>query len=406
MAPIDEAAYAKKVSAAGNKLSSSASVPSDSGPIKKIVTTSPSAVGFETGLTGTSESLDLQGRGRLLAQTGWNLIRSGEYSGAAHAFTQAIALVPEDASALVGLGLSQYRLSRNNDAVISLNRALTLNPDIQHAHVLLGNLALKRDDLEAAIRHYETALQQDPNDVAAQDGLFTARRQYQAEARWHRLFSPHFVVKFDASSHRIANQAIERLEQLYKEIGRKLGYYPDETIVVILYSDRLFTDMTDSPAWAGGLFDGKIHVACRTLLQDAVSVKAALAHEYAHAIVHRLSGGHAPTWLSEGLALYFEGRGTAWSRDLLARRQGEIRPLHSLHGSFLGLRHDEPAVAYAESYSAAQALIDRYGLARVRRLLATLAMTSDFAAAFEHTFQKPYRDFEAAWVAAQTDRRL
>lgn len=395
----------ENTSAAGSPVSSPVAVLSGSIPAK-IEETSLATMGSEAGPTRTSRSMDARDRGRLLAQTGWNLVRNGEYSGAEHAFAQATAVIPEDASVLVGLGLSQYQLFRDHDAAVSLNRALALDPDVPYAHVLLGDLALRRDDLGAAIWHYETALQQDPNDVAAKDGLFNARRRDRAEARWHRLFSPHFIVKFEASFRKIADGAVEHLERLYGEIGRKLDYHPDEAIIVILHPDRLFEDMTSSPAWAGGLFDGTIHLAIGILLQDADSAKAALAHEYTHAVVHRLSGGRAPTWLSEGLALYFEGRGAAWSRDVLARRRQEIMPLHALHGNLLGLPRDEAAVAYAESRGAVQVLIDHYGLAQVRRLLAALAAAPDFAEAFEHTFRQPYRDFEATWVAAQLDRRL
>jgi tetratricopeptide (TPR) repeat protein len=303
----------------------------------------------------------------------------------------------------VGLGISRYRLRQDDRALAALNHALALYADVEHAHALLGDLYFRRDELKDSIRHYEAALRQDPSDAAVQNGLFTARRAHQAETHFDRVHSPHFIVKFEPAFRGLANQVIDRLDRLYPIIGRRLGLTAEDAMIVILYSDRQFAELTGSPAWAGSLYDGKIHLAGQTL--EMKSLDATLAHEYTHAIVHRLSGGHAPTWLHEGLALYFEGRPVAWGRDILARYRDEIVPLHALHNSFLGLPSRNAQIAYAEGYGATRAMIDQYGFVLIRRLLETLAGTPDFAAAFETVFQTPYRDFEAAWVSELNGRR-
>ncbi|MGH7235912.1 MAG: hypothetical protein ACREIO_05975, partial [Nitrospiraceae bacterium] len=105
--------------------------------------------------------------------------------------------------------------------------------------------------------------------------------------------------------------------------------------------------------------------------------------------------------LSEGLALYFEGGAKPWGRDYLSRHAWELVPLHSLHGSFLELAPRAASIAYAESYGAAKALIHRYGLVRVRELLAALAATPDFPGTFEKVLQDRYAEFDATWVRAE-----
>ena len=335
------------------------------------------------------------------AQEGRQLMQAGDHQGAVRTFTQALRLDPDDAALLVGLGISQHRTGQDERAIAALSRALELNPEAQHAHALLGRLYFTGDSLEQSIRHYEAALLEDPNDAAVRDGLYAARRAHQADHALDRLYSPHFVVKFEPVHRRLANDVIDRLERLSSVIGGQLGGASEEPIIVILYSDRRFKEVTDSPAWAGGLYDGKIHLAARSVI-PAGQAETALAHEYAHAIVHRLSAGHAPAWLQEGLALYFEGRPAAWSRQVLARHRSRIVPLHALHKNFLGLPSREAQIAYAEGLSAMRAIIEQYDMRRVRRLLDELAVTPEFAVAFETVFQRPYRDFESAWVAGLT----
>ncbi|MDQ6734829.1 MAG: tetratricopeptide repeat protein [Nitrospirota bacterium] len=345
-------------------------------------------------------------RRRAAIDAGWALIRSGDYHGAIHVLNKAKPASPKDPRVFLGLGLSHYWLAQYDPAVVSLQRALRLDAGLDQAHTLLGDVAFMRDHLDDAVRHYKAALTLNPNDVSIQDGLFRVRRAQQLEGGFARVVTPHFIVKCGKASRESLQGLADRLEALYRRIGQQLSSPSGEAIIVILYTDRRFQDLTDSPSWAGGLFDGKIHVAAQRVLLASPEADAALAHEYAHALVHRIAGGHAPTWLDEGLALYFEGRTPAWSDTIIDSRVTELTPLHALHGSFLSLPPREATLAYAESASATRALISRYGWPPVQNLLETLAGPVEFHAAFETVLKEPYHAFEASWVAVQSHRSL
>ena len=341
------------------------------------------------------------------AETGWRLVKESQYQRAVQAFTEAAELLPDDASFLVGIGLCQHRLFRDDLALTALERAIRLDSSIGQAHKLLGDVDYRRGEIQTAIRHYETARRQDPNDVTLQARLVTAHRELQAEAGFDRLYSSHFAVRFEGSTdRRRVHEVANRLEMVYNKIGRTFSYFPVEPFTVILHPDRQFQNTTLSPGWAGGLFDGKIHLPMRGLMRGRQAVDRILSHEYTHALVDRLSGGHAPAWLSEGLALHLEGRADAWGHEVLARHAAEVAPLNSLHGDFLELPPHRATVVYAESYQATKALIRRYGMDRVRKLLEALSVTPDFSSAFYAVFQDRYRDFDAAWIAGQAQERF
>ncbi len=341
------------------------------------------------------------------AEAGWRLVTEGQYHRAAKVFTEAATLFPGDASFLVGLGLCQHRLSRDDLALATLEQAIRLDSSVGQAHKLLGDVYYRRGETQTALRHYETARQQDPNDVTLQARLVTAQRELQAEAGFDRLYSSHFVVKFESSTdRRRVHEVAHRLEMVYNKVGRTFSYFPGEPFTVILHPDRQFQDATLSPGWVGALFDGKIHLPMQGITRGQRAAHRILSHEYTHALVDRISGGHAPVWLSEGLALHLEGRADAWGHEVLARHAAEVAPLNSLHGDFLELPPHRATVAYAQSYQATRALIRRYGMDRVRKLLDALSVTPDFSSTFEAVFQDRYSDFDAAWMAGQAQERF
>src|SRR2546425_8800921 len=86
---------------------------------------------------------------------------------------------------------------------------------------------------------------------------------------FQRTLSPHFTVLFEGpAEQRLAAAAVDALEAAYWRIGTALLAYPPTVITVVLYTDEQFRDVTRSPAWAGGVFDGKIRVPMRGALND------------------------------------------------------------------------------------------------------------------------------------------
>ncbi|MEW6542173.1 MAG: hypothetical protein AB1411_01030 [Nitrospirota bacterium] len=349
---------------------------------------------------GTLSAEDRRQVGMGWGITGWGLVEVGDYRRAAEAFAAASLLLPDEAGALVGLGLSRLRLFQDEPAREALERALRVDPQVGRAHALLGAVYERRGEARTALRHYEVAFDQDPNDVAVQERLPAVRRAARYDARLDRLFSAHFVIKYPGPRYRAVASAVgDRLEDVYRSVGRTLSYYPAERVTVILYSKREFRSVTASPGWAGALFDGVLHLSTDEAGRASSLGRAALRHEYAHAAVHRLSRGRAPAWLSEGLALHCEG-GEASRGMRRPSGEGAKEPLRLLHGNFLERAPDAARVAYAESYGATAELIRRYGMGRVKDLLAALAGEPDFSRAFEMTFGERYSDFDRRWLSS------
>ena len=336
-------------------------------------------------------------RAGLLARAGWDAIRAGRLDDATRAFQEAIAANPREATLYLGSGLAAHLQGREADARQALEEALRLDKGLTPASLLLGDLAYRAGELDRAIRVYEDALAVAPEHPQLRAQLDRWRNEAAVHGGFQQALSPHFTVLFEGpAEQRLAARAIEGLEAAYWRIGTTLVTYPPGVLTVVLYTDEQFRDITRSPAWAGGAFDGKIRVPMRGALDHPGELEKVLAHELTHALVKSLASRGVPTWLDEGLAVMFEAGDLRWAEQSVRRAQA-LLPLHELQNGFVKLPQDQVLLAYAESGLAVQALLDRGNGLSVAQFIQDLGQGAAFADALERRFFIAYDEFAATW---------
>ena len=87
--------------------------------------------------------------------------RAGEYDEAARNLRRALSIRSDDADVLVELALVHYARDEHELARLATHHAIQLDPRHAPAHNLLGLLALKRGDVNEAIRLFERASELD-----------------------------------------------------------------------------------------------------------------------------------------------------------------------------------------------------------------------------------------------------
>jgi len=336
--------------------------------------------------------------GAVLGRQGWEAIRAGQITEASRLFHDAIADNARDATLFLGAGLAAHLQGQEMEARTALQEAVRLNPKLTAAALLLGDITYRMGDLETAVRTYEAALEVEPNNAQIQGRLESWRKEAALHSRFQQNLSPHFTVLFEGpAEQRLAAAAVDALEAAYWRIGTALLAYPPTVITVVLYTDEQFRDITRSPAWAGGVFDGKIRVPMRGALKDPRQLEKVLAHEFTHALVKSVAPRGIPTWLDEGLAVVFEMGDVKWA-ERLARQAPSLVPLPRLHDGFLSLPADQVPLAYAESALAVRMLIERGGIPALTALLQDLAEGQEFTQAFERRVFLSYPEFQALWA--------
>jgi hypothetical protein len=206
-----------------------------------------------------------------------------------------------------------------------------------------------------------------------------------------------FTVSFEGpAEEELATRALESLDRAYWRIGDLLGAtYPLNPIPVVLYTREQFHDVTRSPAWAAGAFDGMIRVPVRGALDKSEELDRVLAHEFTHALVRGLARRGVPTWLNEGLASAVESDSTSWAQERM-QKSGTTIPLADLTTSFGRLNGDQAELAYAESALVVRRMLDEAGGFAVAQLLRDLGDGVELNAAFLRRMQRPLADFIAS----------
>jgi tetratricopeptide (TPR) repeat protein len=329
-----------------------------------------------------------------LARTGWDALNAGRIQEAAVAFDEALRSGPQQATTLLGAGLAARLQGRNDDARRLLVDALKLEPALTPASLLLGSTLYQAGDLDGAIETYQRALALDPKNPQLARQLEVWRKEADLHSGFRQTLGDHFTVMFEGPAEaELADRAVTSLEAAYWRIGTALSTYPAGVITVILYTRDQFRDITRSPAWAGGSFDGRIRVPVQGALQNSAEFERVLAHEFTHALIQSLAARGVPTWLHEGLADCFDG--SDYRRKAQQVQTAEARlPLARLEDSFENLTAKEAALAYAQSAVAAHTLLDDAGAPAIVSLLTDVGRGVPFATAFERHMPMSYADFQ------------
>ena len=324
------------------------------------------------------------------------------------AFKTAVSLDPKNPTSNLNLAHAYWELRDPGLTPEFLEKVMGLVPDNPFPHLALADLLYEKDDLVGAALHLDQAterVQQDPS-LHSYLKAVTAKvkRTEQTERNFATRESSHFTVKFDGGEdYATWSRVLEILEDAYRDIGQRFGYFPSKPIMVVLHTRDTFQSATGSPAWADALYDptlGRIQIPTQGALTDEKWLARVLRHEFIHALLHERMGvqaGRLPTWLNEGLAMQLAG--DPWP-DIDQFVRGDVRliPLNLLEGGWGGLSTEAATVAYLEGNSATLYLIDRFGMNTVGEILGHLKAGQSIAAAMQDKLFMPYDQFQRQWV--------
>lgn len=310
------------------------------------------------------------------ALQGQRLLDKKSYVDAAGQFEKALALFPDEPRYHLLRGIA-FTLAKNFPlARYELQQARNMGGETAEGLYFLGRIHYEEGETDEALAYWEKAAALAPSDPSLAKLLERMRREQAVETRMERGHSSRFIVSYDSEEVKtgIALNVLDVLEAAYNSVGTDLGYFPEARVPVILYTKRDFREVTRSPSWSGGLYDGKIRIPIGGLVEITPELRATLRHEYTHAVVRELTKGNCPVWLNEGIA-ELQGRQelnpplTELGR---AVRSGGYLSLRKLERGFTSLGSTEVRLAYEQSYAVVNFMVSSYGWYRVRGILAYL----------------------------------
>ena len=312
---------------------------------------------------------------------------------------------------LIGRKLSQkYRFA---EGAAQQREALKFDPDFLPAKAQLANDLLRlggHDD--EAWKLAEEVQKADPYDVVA----FNLTTLRDAIAHFKTLNSEHFIVKMDPKEADIYGaDALALLEKAHATLTKKYGLtLREKTIVEIFPDQKDFAIRTFGlPGGSGylGVCFGRVITANSPASRpnSPNSWEAVLWHEFCHVVTLTLTKNKMPRWLSEGISVFEErqARGS-WGEQMKPRYRAmilgqDLTPVSQLSGAFLRPKSAAHlGFAYYESSLAVDWLTQRWGIDKMKRLLADLARGSEINTALAAHFA-PIEQLDAEFAKHAKD---
>jgi len=329
------------------------------------------------------------------ARVGEFYLRRGELGAAAESFRRALRFEPNHPVLLLNLAVVEIQQQRYPAALERISVALR-NPRYRfEAYRLQGWIYYHTEDMDRALDAWKLALaeRRDPELEAL---LAKAEREEQVAEDYLQHQSGRFVLRYDSgqATGRVHIEILAELDSMFSEMVGAFNYSPREPIVVLLYPDVTFYELTGMPPQVHGLYDGKIRVPVRGLTALPPRLRTTLRHELVHAFLFYKTRGRAPRWLHEGLAQWHAGQRppvpASEFRPLFEPRDGSALP--RIEGAFENM--NSIGAAYMASWYVVDALQGRYGRGDMDRFLEALAGGESQSQALYSAFHLTYEDLD------------
>ena len=321
-------------------------------------------------------------------------------------FESALRFQPDNSTILIYYSAVLVRTGNAVQALPYAQRAARSAPNSPDAYTMLGYAQFASDHTKEAVASWKRSLELRP-DPAVQNLLAKAQREQTVETDFSQGESIHFTLHYEGrqTSEAFRSQIIAALESDYDDLVRDLGSPPRDNILVTLYTEQAFFDVTHAPSWTGAINDGKLRIPVSGLNSMTTDLAHVLKHELAHSFITQLSGGRCPSWLHEGIAQFLEPRNLNEGHQLSLLFQSHSNiPLNALEGGFMNLSGIQAHVAYAESLAAVSYINDSYGLSDIQRILQRIGQGNSAEAALRATIHSDYGQLESDLARYLADR--
>jgi tetratricopeptide (TPR) repeat protein len=331
----------------------------------------------------------------------------GNIGDARRYFENALRFQPDNSTILIYYSALLIRTGNAAEALTYALRAVRAAPSSPDAYTILGYAQFSADRTKEAVSSWQHSLQLRP-DPAVEQFLAKAQREQNVEANFAEHESSHFVLHYEGkqTSDSFRGQILEALESDYDDLARDLGTPPRDNILVTLYTEQAFFDVTHAPSWSGALNDGKLRIPINGLNSVTPELARVLKHELAHSFINQLSGGRCPPWLHEGIAQMLEPKSLGGDGHQLAHlfKSQNYIPLNVLEGSFMRFSGVQAYVAYAESLAAVSYINESYGMSDIQSILQRLRDGNSTEAALRATTHSDYGQLESELTKYLTEK--
>ncbi|MFC1955817.1 peptidase MA family metallohydrolase [Chloroflexota bacterium] len=242
---------------------------------------------------------------------------------------------------------------------------------------------------------------------AAGDKVETKPTQVQFDDNrylWRSLSQGQVTMYWYKGDDSFASSLMIAIQQALTRLTEYTGAELENPVEIYIYADTkdLQGSMIYPQEWTGGAAFTRYGTIVIGIAPDNLEWGVrTIAHELTHLVIHQMTfnpyGGLA-TWLDEGLAMYAEGElepvfVTFLNNAVVEETLISVRSLSSPFSAFA----EESFLAYAQSYSLEEFLVNQYGKNKMFELLNTFKEGSGYDEALLRVYGFDMDELNALW---------
>lgn len=294
---------------------------------------------------------------------------------------------------------NQYDLARE-----SAQEALKQDSANALAYALLGEIDYLQQRLPEAKENYQIAYALLPEPFI-KEKLEKLLKEAPVEQKLSTYQEEHFIIRYHNSDKKVEGYVLrDFLRDAYRALSRDFAYYFSHQVVVLLYSQEEYQQITNAPHWASGLYDGKVRMPMTGEGYITQDLKALTHHELTHAFIASMSRNRAPSWINEGLAEYEENKVKPVNLDLFntSASSGSLFPLDQLmNEQSVASMQDAAQISlfYQQSFHVVRYLVGRYGMFHLKQMLQKFGEGKNSYEAVQEILQISVQKLDREWKA-------
>jgi hypothetical protein len=203
-----------------------------------------------------------------------------------------------------------------------------------------------------------------------------------------------------------ARELMDTAQQALVHMASYSGAELESPAEIYIYAkpEDLLGAMIFPQEWTGGVAYTRFSTIAIGISPDSLDWgKRAMTHELTHLVIHQVvfnPYNDLPTWLDEGLAMYAEGPLEPVFVNLLVQAINEDRliTVRSLSSPFSAYA-EESVLAYAQSYSLLDFIINNYGQSQMLELLNTFREGSGYDEALQKIYGFDMDGLNELWLS-------
>ncbi len=309
-----------------------------------------------------------------------------------------------------------YEMAQDWDLVSAEKLSKSLlkeHPESGDVHFLLARIEFLKGNYE---RSWEILKRVGDNFKEVADFKKRVNATRKASKKFVSLETEHFRLRYEEGPDEVLiHYAKEVLEKSYHVLGKILGHYPEQKVLIEIYPDRQpFSKI--SPLTLQDILTSGTVALCKynriMMISPGSLVRGynwmdTLSHEYVHYLLTKKSRNRLPLWMHEGIAKLLE---TRWRDDpkymspimetiLSGALKNDYRvPLEDMMPSLAKLKTAKDVqLAYAEVSTMMEFIVEKKGVETFSYLLVDLAEGKEFKESFIGRIGSDIPTFQNNW---------